>query len=263
MSTTVPSSTAGSSASCWALLKRWISSRKKTVPRPARRRSPGARHDLADLGAARQHRRQLLEGVVAGARDEARERRLARPRRPEQDHRVRRHPARSPSAAPCPRRAGAADRRPRRATPAACAQPAVRPERRARRSARARAVRRAGPWGPSSVHGVRICEEETARVLGDLIRFNTVNPPGNERPAAEYLRDYLAEAGFETELVGAEDDRPNLVATLRGRSRRVRAGARLPRPHRHGAGRPATRGRATRGRARCTTVMSGAGARSI
>jgi acetylornithine deacetylase/succinyl-diaminopimelate desuccinylase-like protein len=57
-------------------------------------------------------------------------------------------------------------------------------------------------------------QEETARVLGDLIRFNTVNPPGNERAAAEYLRDYLADAGFETELVGAEDDRPNLVATL-------------------------------------------------
>ena len=34
-----PSSTAGSNASCWALLKRWISSRKKTVRRPARSRS--------------------------------------------------------------------------------------------------------------------------------------------------------------------------------------------------------------------------------
>jgi acetylornithine deacetylase/succinyl-diaminopimelate desuccinylase-like protein len=57
-------------------------------------------------------------------------------------------------------------------------------------------------------------EEETADVLGRLIAFNTVNPPGNERPAAEYLRDYLADAGLETELVGAEPDRPNLVATL-------------------------------------------------
>jgi len=34
ISVTSPSSTAGSSASCWALLKRWISSRKKTVRRP-------------------------------------------------------------------------------------------------------------------------------------------------------------------------------------------------------------------------------------
>jgi hypothetical protein len=36
---TSPSSTAGSSASCWALLKRWISSRKKIVGRPEARRS--------------------------------------------------------------------------------------------------------------------------------------------------------------------------------------------------------------------------------
>ena len=33
-STTRPSSTAGSSVSCWALLKRWISSRKKIVRSP-------------------------------------------------------------------------------------------------------------------------------------------------------------------------------------------------------------------------------------
>ena len=57
-------------------------------------------------------------------------------------------------------------------------------------------------------------EEETADVLSRLIAFNTVNPPGNERPAAEFLRDYLADAGLETELAGAEPERPNLVATL-------------------------------------------------
>ena len=59
-------------------------------------------------------------------------------------------------------------------------------------------------------------QEETADVLGRLIRFNTVNPPGQERACQEYLRDYLTEAGFECELIGAEDERPNLVATLRG-----------------------------------------------
>ena len=39
ISVTRPSSTAGSSASCWARLKRWISSRKRTVAVPAARRS--------------------------------------------------------------------------------------------------------------------------------------------------------------------------------------------------------------------------------
>ena len=60
--------------------------------------------------------------------------------------------------------------------------------------------------------------EETADVLGNLIRFNTVNPPGNERACQEYLRDYLTEAGFECELDGVEDERPNLIARLRGES---------------------------------------------
>jgi acetylornithine deacetylase/succinyl-diaminopimelate desuccinylase-like protein len=59
-------------------------------------------------------------------------------------------------------------------------------------------------------------QQETADVLGRLIRFNTVNPPGHERECQEYLRDYLADAGFECELIGAEDERPNLIATLRG-----------------------------------------------
>jgi len=53
-------------------------------------------------------------------------------------------------------------------------------------------------------------------VLQRLIRFNTVNPPGNEQGAIEYLAGYLRAAGFETELLAAVDGRPNLVADLRG-----------------------------------------------
>ena len=61
-------------------------------------------------------------------------------------------------------------------------------------------------------------QEETADVLGQLIRFNTVNPPGNERECLQWLKAYLEEAGFECELAGASDERPNLVARLRGDS---------------------------------------------
>jgi acetylornithine deacetylase/succinyl-diaminopimelate desuccinylase-like protein len=57
---------------------------------------------------------------------------------------------------------------------------------------------------------------EAAELLRRLIRFDTVNPPGNERAAQEYLSDYLTDAGFECELLGAERSRPNLVARLRG-----------------------------------------------
>lgn len=56
---------------------------------------------------------------------------------------------------------------------------------------------------------------ESQEILSRLIRFNTVNPPGNERPAQEYLAALLSEAGFECELLGAEHERPNLVARLR------------------------------------------------
>jgi acetylornithine deacetylase/succinyl-diaminopimelate desuccinylase-like protein len=59
-------------------------------------------------------------------------------------------------------------------------------------------------------------ERETVDVLQQLVRFNTVNPPGNERPALEYLAGYLGDAGFETELLGATEQRPNLIATLSG-----------------------------------------------
>jgi acetylornithine deacetylase/succinyl-diaminopimelate desuccinylase-like protein len=57
---------------------------------------------------------------------------------------------------------------------------------------------------------------EAEELLAGLIRFNTVNPPGNERPAQEYLAGHLEQAGFECELIGAEEGRPNLVARLRG-----------------------------------------------
>src|SRR3954464_13878677 len=58
--------------------------------------------------------------------------------------------------------------------------------------------------------------QETADVLARLIRFKTVNPPGAERECQEWLKEYLEQAGFAVELMGAEPERPNLVATLKG-----------------------------------------------
>jgi acetylornithine deacetylase/succinyl-diaminopimelate desuccinylase-like protein len=68
-----------------------------------------------------------------------------------------------------------------------------------------------------SAHAVEIGRPgaEAEELLARLIRFNTVNPPGNERAAQEYLADHLTQAGFECELLGAEPGRPNLVARLR------------------------------------------------
>jgi acetylornithine deacetylase/succinyl-diaminopimelate desuccinylase-like protein len=57
---------------------------------------------------------------------------------------------------------------------------------------------------------------EAQTLLSRLIAFDTVNPPGNERAAQEYLAAHLGAAGFECELLGAAPERPNLVARLRG-----------------------------------------------
>ena len=59
-------------------------------------------------------------------------------------------------------------------------------------------------------------ERQTVALLQELIRFDTVNPPGRERAAIEHLERYLSDAGFDTEVLAADPERPNLVATLDG-----------------------------------------------
>ena len=60
--------------------------------------------------------------------------------------------------------------------------------------------------------------EHSKRILEDfrtLLRFRSVNPPGDEGPAAEFLAGRLRDAGIETTIVHSEG-RPNVVARLRG-----------------------------------------------
>jgi acetylornithine deacetylase/succinyl-diaminopimelate desuccinylase-like protein len=59
--------------------------------------------------------------------------------------------------------------------------------------------------------------EEVTDLLQQLIRLNTVNPPGNETVAAELLRDYLESNGVRCELYAKVPDRANLVARIPGR----------------------------------------------
>src|SRR4051812_935742 len=58
--------------------------------------------------------------------------------------------------------------------------------------------------------------DEAVQLLQELIRLNTVNPPGNETLAAELLRDYLEPFGVECELYAREPERANLVARIPG-----------------------------------------------
>jgi len=59
--------------------------------------------------------------------------------------------------------------------------------------------------------------DEAVDVLQELLRVDTVNPPGNETQAAELLRAYLEDAGVECELYAKVPERANLVARLPGR----------------------------------------------
>jgi acetylornithine deacetylase/succinyl-diaminopimelate desuccinylase-like protein len=61
-------------------------------------------------------------------------------------------------------------------------------------------------------------QQEATELLQRLVRFRTVNPPGNERALQEHLAGMLRDAGFEVELLGRTEDRPNLVARLRGKA---------------------------------------------
>jgi len=61
-------------------------------------------------------------------------------------------------------------------------------------------------------------EHEAVEVTRALIRLDTTNygKRGSETLAAEYLRDYLTDAGVDAELVAREPDRANIVARIPG-----------------------------------------------
>jgi acetylornithine deacetylase/succinyl-diaminopimelate desuccinylase-like protein len=58
--------------------------------------------------------------------------------------------------------------------------------------------------------------KEVVELTRSLIRLDTSNPPGGETIAAELLAAYLADAGIESELVGPDPERLNLVARISG-----------------------------------------------
>jgi acetylornithine deacetylase/succinyl-diaminopimelate desuccinylase-like protein len=59
--------------------------------------------------------------------------------------------------------------------------------------------------------------DEVADVLRELIRLDTVNPPGNETRVAEVLRSYLEQNGVGCDLYAKIPERANVVARIPGR----------------------------------------------
>ncbi len=63
---------------------------------------------------------------------------------------------------------------------------------------------------PSSIY------QNPAELLQKLIRFDTTNPPGNERVCVQYIDGLLQDAGIETTILAKEDNRLNLIARIKG-----------------------------------------------
>lgn len=59
-------------------------------------------------------------------------------------------------------------------------------------------------------------EGETLEHFRALLQLDTSDPPGRELPAVEYLKRILEAEGIEVETFALEDERPNLVARLKG-----------------------------------------------
>jgi acetylornithine deacetylase/succinyl-diaminopimelate desuccinylase-like protein len=59
-------------------------------------------------------------------------------------------------------------------------------------------------------------EAETLRHFQALVRMDTQSPPGNEKPAADYVAQVLEREGIPVQVFALEAHRPNVVARLTG-----------------------------------------------
>jgi acetylornithine deacetylase/succinyl-diaminopimelate desuccinylase-like protein len=60
-------------------------------------------------------------------------------------------------------------------------------------------------------------QDRPVELLQRLLRFDTTNPPGNERECIEWIKGLLESLGCRVRLESREGERPNLIARLDGR----------------------------------------------
>jgi acetylornithine deacetylase/succinyl-diaminopimelate desuccinylase-like protein len=59
-------------------------------------------------------------------------------------------------------------------------------------------------------------QDRPAELLAQLLRFDTTNPPGNERACIDWVRGLLESIGCEVKVLAPEPERPSLVARIEG-----------------------------------------------
>ncbi|HEX7610171.1 MAG TPA: M20/M25/M40 family metallo-hydrolase [Solirubrobacteraceae bacterium] len=62
-------------------------------------------------------------------------------------------------------------------------------------------------------------QDRPAELLARLLRFDTTNPPGNERECIDWIAALLGELGCEVRILARDPARPNLIARLPGGGR--------------------------------------------
>lgn len=58
---------------------------------------------------------------------------------------------------------------------------------------------------------------DPVKILRDLIRFDTTNPPGNEKECILFIKNIFDRSGFQTTIYAKDESRPNLIARLKGK----------------------------------------------
>jgi acetylornithine deacetylase/succinyl-diaminopimelate desuccinylase-like protein len=64
-------------------------------------------------------------------------------------------------------------------------------------------------------------QDRPVELLQQLLRFDTSNPPGNERECIDWIKGLLEGLGCETKIVAQQPERPSLIARLPGRGERA------------------------------------------
>ena len=59
-------------------------------------------------------------------------------------------------------------------------------------------------------------EEETLRHFLAIIKMDTTDPPGGEKPVVDYIKQVLEADGIAVQTFAMEPHRPNLVARIKG-----------------------------------------------
>jgi acetylornithine deacetylase/succinyl-diaminopimelate desuccinylase-like protein len=76
------------------------------------------------------------------------------------------------------------------------------------------------PSGQSTSIDWAAAETETLRHFQALVRMDTSDPPGGEKPAADYVKDVLEREGIAVEVFAVDANRPNVVARIKGSGRK-------------------------------------------